>query len=76
MDLSYVFSSIPRLDAALNTQPQPGSPIDPKQASGFKFPPDLVPTCHLPTATPRGSPVRPAPAAYRPLYTAAAGLRE
>jgi hypothetical protein len=47
VDLSYVFSSIPRLDAALNTQPQPGSPIDPKQASGFKFPPDLVPTCHL-----------------------------
>ena len=56
VDLSYVFSSIPRLDAALNTQPQPGSPIDPQQVSGFKFPPDLIPTCH---PDPTGRPCSP-----------------
>jgi hypothetical protein len=69
VDLSYVFSSIPRLDAALNTQPQPGSPIDPKQASGFKFPADLVPTCHLPNSNPTGLTCPPGPQQPTDPYT-------
>jgi hypothetical protein len=46
VDLSQVFRSIPRRDATLNIQPNPGAPLDQQQPSGFKFPPDLVPTCH------------------------------
>jgi hypothetical protein len=47
-DLSFAFASITRADAALNQQPTPGTPINPDNTSGFKFPPNLVPTVNGP----------------------------
>lgn len=44
LDLAHAHRSIPRLDPKLNRQPTPGSPIDPFQPQGFRFPPDLVVT--------------------------------
>jgi len=38
-DLINVFRSMPRIDPVLNSQPVKGTPIDPAQAAGFKYPP-------------------------------------
>lgn len=38
VDLAYAFSSLSRLDADLNTQPDSGGPINPDNPDGFKFP--------------------------------------
>ncbi len=43
-DLSHAFRSIARADQALNQQPAPGTPTNPANPNGFKFPPYLVPT--------------------------------
>jgi hypothetical protein len=42
-DLAFAFASIPRVDADLNVQPTPGSPINPSDPAGFKFPEALTP---------------------------------
>jgi hypothetical protein len=44
IDMSYTFNSLTdRRDPRLNLQPTPGSPIDPSQPNGFKFPPSVAP---------------------------------
>lgn len=43
VDLASAFRSIKRLDENLNRQPEPGSPINPEDPDGFKFPPYLTP---------------------------------
>ena len=44
IDMSYAFNSLTdRRDPKLNVQPAPGTPINPNQPNGFKFPPSVAP---------------------------------
>jgi hypothetical protein len=63
-DLAYVFDSLTdRNLTALNSQPIPGSPINPARPDGFKFPPEVVPS-GAPGVNEPGDPFTPLMRAY------------
>jgi hypothetical protein len=72
IDMSFGFNSLTdRRDKLLNVQPTPGSPIDPGQPGGFKYPPPAAPVLkppfnqpHVPGVNEPGDPFTPLMRAY------------